>query len=772
MAKKNLRVPTKPSGRIAVKDGQERQLAQLFQTGVGHHRQGRIQEALQNYQQILGLKSDHFDALHMAGLSYKQLGMKELALTFYEAAISYNASDASLQSNYGNLLLSLKRFEEALFAYDRALSLREDFADAHFNKGVAYDALKFYEQAIHSFTQAIQLNKDCPEYFLSRGNTYQLQKRYELSVQDYQEALKLRNNDYLALLNLGIAYFKSRKIELSLKALEEAEMLQPKDPTLNYYKGNAHKELGQASEAVACYLHAIELNPREARYYLDLGNAQLDLRMMKEAIQSYQQALTLAPSFPFLLGHFVHMKCQMADWLGLDDDLKSLGEGILAGKEVTSPFPLLSLMDDPKLAQIASQIYYQDQCGGVDMSMTSSHERKSESIHELQPAYQNSLQKVNSRQNKKLRIGYYSSDFYQHATAYLIAQLFEQHDKTNFELIGFSFSGSKRDAMSERIELAFDQFHNVSELNDEGVANLSRKIGIDIAVDLKGYTQNSRSAIFAYRCAPVQVNYLGYPGTMSAPYMDFIVADKTVIPEHEAAHFSEHPVYLPHCYQVNDAKRAIASPHSTRLEHGLPEDAFVFCCFNNTYKIQPAMFNIWMQILKRVPNSVLWLIQDSVQAAQNLREHALGCQVDPSRLVFAKRLDLANHLERHRHANLFLDTFPYNAHTTASDALWSGLLVLTLMGRSFASRVGASLLRELKLNEFICKTGQEFEDQAVYLAKHQELLEKQRLRLSEAKVSSILFRGDLFARSLEEAYRQMYFQHEQGLGFGPIDLST
>jgi predicted O-linked N-acetylglucosamine transferase (SPINDLY family) len=325
--------------------------------------------------------------------------------------------------------------------------------------------------------------------------------------------------------------------------------------------------------------------------------------------------------------------------------------------------------------------------------------------------------------------------------------------------------------MTQRIQLAFNQFHNVNECSDEEVAILSREIGIDIAVDLKGYTQNSRPMIFAHRCAPVQVNYLGYPGTMSAPFMDFIVVDKTIVPESEKVHFSEFPVYLPHCYQVNDSKRVIADPHSTRVDHGLPEGAFVFCCFNNTYKIQPVIFNIWMRILKRVPGSVLWLLQDSEQGAENLRNHALSLQLDPSRLVFAKRADLPNHLERHRHAQLFLDTYPYNAHTTASDALWAGVLVLTLSGSSFASRVGASLLHELKLDQFICKSQKEYEDQAVYWAQHQDLLNGHRRNLYEARISSKLFRGDLFAKSLEDAYENMYSQFEHGLEYESIDLT-
>jgi predicted O-linked N-acetylglucosamine transferase (SPINDLY family) len=743
----------------------------LFQKGIALHRHGRTKEALQIYLQILNFKKDYFDALHMAGLAYKQLAMKEQALHYFERAVSLKIQDANLQSNFGNLLLELQRLDEAICAYDQAIALSPDFSDAHFNKGIALDALKMYEQAIGSYTRAIDVNQERPEYFLRRGNTYQIQKRFDQSIKDYEEVLKLREDHYLGLLNLGIAYCKLRKFEFALKVFEKIEAIQIQDSNFYYYKGNAHRELGQALSAVNCYLRAIEIKPQVAKYYLDLGNAQIELKLMNEGIQSYRKTLALEPTFPFLLGHYVHMKCQIADWQHLDDDLQCLRHGVVKGEKLTAPFPLLSLMDDQELAQIASQIYCQDQCDGIQMATMEGDSNKFVSSKELCEPFQKNQQNLSSQGNRKLKIGYYSSDFYQHATAYLIAQLFEQHDKSQVELIGFCFSGARRDAMTQRIQLAFDQFHNVNEYSDEEVANLSREIGIDIAVDLKGYTQNSRPMIFAHRCAPVQVNYLGYPGTMSAPFIDFIVVDKTIIPESEKVHFSELPVYLPHCYQVNDSKREIAHPHSTRVDHGLPEGAFVFCCFNNTYKIQPAMFNIWMRILRRVQGSVLWLIHDSEQAAENLREHALRLQVDPSRLVFAKRTDLPNHLERHRHAQLFLDTYPYNAHTTASDALWSGVLVLTLMGSSFASRVGASLLHELKLDDLICKTEQEYEEKAVYWALHQDHLDSLRIRLLEARSSSKLFRGDFFAQSLEGVYKKMYFQYERGLGFESIDVS-
>jgi predicted O-linked N-acetylglucosamine transferase (SPINDLY family) len=717
------------------------------------HRKGKINEAFEGYQKILFCNEKDFQAAHMAGLACKQLGMPELALSYYERAINLKELDASLQSNYGNLLLSLKRFEDSVKAYDHAIFLQPEFSTAHYNRGLALDALKKYEHAVLSYSLAIKLDKKSPDYFLSRGNSYQQLKLFALAVSDYLDCLKIRNNDYVALLNLGIAYFKNRQLDLSLITFQNAEKFHELDPELHYFKGNVLREMGNIFDAITSYLRAIKLDNNKAKYFVDLGNAQLELKLMSDAIQSYRRALQINCDFPYLIGHLIHINCQVANWDELQTDLYTLRIGVEKGSKVSVPFPLLALIDSPSIAQKASYIFYLDQ------------------YQEIYKSNESKL-KINIKpKGEKLKIGYYSSDFYLHATSYLIAQLFEQHDKSKFEIVCFSFNGKIKDEMSKRIELAFDHYYDVSHLTDEDIAKLSRQISIDIAVDLKGYTQNNRTAIFAHRCAPIQLSYLGYPGTMSAPFIDFIIADKTVIPLEEVKYYNEKIVYLPNSYQVNDSKREIAPHQSFRAEHNLPEDAFIFCCFNNTYKIQPNTFALWMRILKRTTNSVLWLLEDSQQASQNLRKHAQMHQVDCSRLVFAKRMDLSTHLERHRHAQLFLDTFPYNAHTTASDSLWSGLLVLTLIGQSFASRVCASLLFELGLEEFICNTEQEYEDRAVFWAQNKELLRIQKNKLSKTRNSSTLFRGDLFAQSMELAYKNIYSQYIQGNGFQNIDLT-
>jgi hypothetical protein len=365
--------------------------------------------------------------------------------------------------------------------------------------------------------------------------------------------------------------------------------------------------------------------------------------------------------------------------------------------------------------------------------------------------------------DQKIRVGYFSADFHNHATGYLMAELFELHDKSKFELIGFSFGPITTDEMRQRLEKSFDKFIEVGERSDIEITQLSRDLNIDIAVDLKGFTRDSRTGIFASRAAPIQVNYLGYPGTMGADYIDYIIADTTLIPLESQSCFSEKVVYLPNSYQPNDRKRLISDRQFTREELALPEDGFVFCCFNNNFKILPATFEGWMRILKAVEGSVLWLLQDNLSVVNNLKNEALRHGVQTSRLIFAERMLLSEHLARHRMADLFLDTLPCNAHTTTSDALWAGLPVLTLMGASFASRVAASLLNAIGMPELVTGNQEEYEALAIELALNPKKLTETKLKLANNCLTTSLFDTPLFAKNLETAYIKMYERYQAGL---------
>ena len=363
----------------------------------------------------------------------------------------------------------------------------------------------------------------------------------------------------------------------------------------------------------------------------------------------------------------------------------------------------------------------------------------------------------------KIRVGYYSADFHDHPTAYLIAELFERHDRTKFELTAFSFGPQRNDAMRRRLAAAFDRFIDVSGNDDTQVAALSRELAIDIAIDLKGYTHGSRPGIFAARAAPLQVGYLGYPGTMGASYIDYLIADRTLIPPESQRHYCEQIIYLPDSYQVNDGQRAIAERSLTREQAGLPPTGFVYCCFNNNYKITRAAFDGWMRILERVDGSVLWLLEGSAAAAGNLLREAQARGISPERLVFAKRMPMPEHLARQRLADILLDTLPCNAHTTASDALWAGLPVLTRAGESFAGRVAASLLNAIGLPELVTKTQEQYEALAVELAEHPQRLLDLRLRLERNRRTAPLFDTRRFAENCEAAYAEIYERQQADL---------
>ena len=362
--------------------------------------------------------------------------------------------------------------------------------------------------------------------------------------------------------------------------------------------------------------------------------------------------------------------------------------------------------------------------------------------------------------NKKIKLGYFSADFKTHAVAALIANLIEVHDRNSFEVIGFSYGEtSPDDQMRERLSKAFDEFIDIRDKSDPEVASLSREMGVDIAIDLGGHTADARTGIFTFRAAPVQVNYLGYPGTLGAEYFDYIIADKILIPKANEQFFTEKIAFLPHTYQPNDRKKEISQKQFTRTELGLPENGFIYCCFNNNYKITPKTLDSWCRILQSVPRSVLWLLEDNQVAAPNLCNEAQKRGVDPARLFFAPRMDSSNHLARHLLADLFIDTVPYNAHTTASDALWTGLPVLTLLGNTFAGRVAGSLLNAIGLNELIANTQNEYETLAIDLGNNRDKLKSIKQKLISNRLTTPLFDIEIYTRNIEKAYQVMHQKH-------------
>jgi predicted O-linked N-acetylglucosamine transferase (SPINDLY family) len=405
-----------------------------------------------------------------------------------------------------------------------------------------------------------------------------------------------------------------------------------------------------------------------------------------------------------------------------------------------NPFFLLPLCDSPTLQQRAAVRWVSAQCPSDAAVVPIATRHHAAPIH----------------------IGYFSADYHEHATSYLIAQLLELHDRSRFRVSCISFGPPSEGAMRKRLVAGCDDFIDVRGQSDASIALLARSRGIDIAVDLKGFTQDNRIGIFAHRAAPLQVNFLGYPGTMGAPFIDYIIADPVVIPESLQHLYTEKIIRLPHSYQVNDAARAIAAVSVTRSELNLPHTGFVFCCFNNAYKILPAMFDRWMRILSRVDGSVLWLLGDNPGMIHNLQREAAARGIAPERLIFADRIDVPHHLARHRAADLFIDTLPCNAHTTGSDALWAGVPLLTCAGDSFAARVAASLLRAIGLPELIAETPERYEEMAIHYARHPDLLSDIRRRLNQNRLTEPLFDTPRYCRDLEAALAGIYGRQQAG----------
>jgi predicted O-linked N-acetylglucosamine transferase (SPINDLY family) len=466
-----------------------------------------------------------------------------------------------------------------------------------------------------------------------------------------------------------------------------------------------------------------------------------ELQHYELAFADYELALSIKPNYEYLKGVHFATKMNICDWRDLDDEWKDICVDIELSKKVIAPFMVLPISDSIDLHRKVAELW----------------------VGEKHPSHLAHQLRQKKDKYSKIKVGYFSADYHEHATMYLMAQLFEMHDKSKFEIIGFSFGPDKQDAMRQRAVAAFSQFYDVRDKTDQEIAQFSRDLGLDIAVDLKGFTLDSRTGIFAYRAAPIQINYLGYPGTMGADFIDYIIADRIVIPEHLQNKYSEKVLYMPDCYQVNDQTREIAGTQYTRESLGLPNSGFIYCSFNANYKITPAVFKSWMKILKSVDGSILWLFEDNERSALNLKKEAEKRGVDPSRIFFAKRAPLSEHLARQRVADLFLDTWPCNAHTTTSDALWAGLPVLTLPGESFASRVAASLVSAIGLPEMVTESVQDYEDFAVYLGGHSQEFLEIRKRLEKNRLNSALFNSKLFTKNLESLYSRLIEDQETAL---------
>ncbi len=697
-----------------------------YSSALNHHRAGQLAEAESAYRQVLAAEPLHADALHMLGVVYYQTSRAELAVQHIEKALTINPK----QVDYLN----------------------------HF--GLALRANNQPEAAIKSFQQAILLQPKDLDIQLNLGNTLLSIERFEEAAGYYRRVLRAmpKSDDVRAALchclsSLGNQAHAIGHFTQAEASFQEALQLSPQDAALLYNLGNAQRELGKPADAAKQYQKALLLNPRDADTYNNLGNVQRELGQLDLAIESYQKALSLNPQLYHAKVHLVHQKQHMCDWQGLDDEIAEIRNWVKTQPSAQiSPFAFLAMPNTTAEEQRAcADNWVNNRYAGLIQ-----HRKQLNLGHDTQSATAKPAQ-------KRIKIGYLSADFRLHPLAFLVSELIELHDRSKFEVIAFSYGVNDKSGARTRLEKAFDQFHDIRQLSEIDAAKKIHACGIDILVDLTGFTQTSRSGIAALRPAPVNVNWLGFPGTMgsisaSEPLFDYILADGFICPPDAAKYYAEKLAILPHSYQPNDRKRPVGNTPRWQ-DCALPENAFVFCCFNQSFKITSDVFAVWMRLLQAVPDSVLWLLDCNLWAKQNLIHAATAHGVAAERLIFAPRVSIADHLARHIHADLFLDTQPYNAHTTCSDALWMGLPVLTCVGNTFAARVAGSLISAAGLPELITYTLQAYEEKALYLAQNPTTLAAMKQKLQAEHMTSALFDTASFTQSLESVYQTIWQHH-------------
>jgi protein O-GlcNAc transferase len=688
----------------------------------------------------LEIEPDNAGAHLNIGVALRALKRPQDALVSFDRALALKPDHAEALNNRGNALRDLKRPQEALASFDRALELRPDYAELHNNRGNALLELKRPQEALASFDRALTLKPDYAEAHDHRGNALFALKRPHEALICFDRALALKPNYAEAHNNRGIVLLDLERPEEALASFEQALALAPDYPEALNHRGAALLSLRRPAQALASFEQALAHQPDYADALNNEGAALLDLNRHEEAVRSYARLVDLAPDSDYALGRLFHSRLRCCDWTQYSGIAERIIGAVAHAQRADVPLSFLA---------VSSSAAAQLQCARTFAAGVC-------------PATATPLRAGRRARHEKIRVAYLSGDFREHPVSYLLAGLFERHDRKRFETIAISFRREDKSATGQRVKAAFSRFIDVSREGDRELAALMRELEVDIAVDLMGFTYGSRTAILAYRAAPIQVNYLGFPATTGVEYIDYIIADRFVIPQDRQACYTEKVVYLPDSFQANDDRRPVARKPPGRKEVGLPQSGFVFCSFNNSYKINPPVFELWARLLRAVEGSVLWLIADNPAVPDNLRREAAHRGLDPARLVFAPRVGYAEYLARLALADLFLDTLPFNAGTTASDALWAGVPVLTCAGEAFASRMAGSLLHAVGLPELVTDNLDDYEALALKLAAASAMLADVRAGLARNRATCPLFDTDRFRRHLESAYLTMWARHQCG----------
>ncbi len=670
------------------------------------HQSGNIAAAAQAYRDLIRDDQRNFHALHYLGVIEAAQGRHQEAIRLMERSLAIMPINIDFLANYANLLAMTGRYAEELAAFEKASALQANNADFIYGRAVCSFRLGRLEEALASFDRVVSLQP---------GN-------------------------FIALNERGAVLADLKRFDEALASFDHALNFQPQYAEAYYNKGRLLDDLRRYDDALIAYDRAIALQPAFYQAHVNRGSALRELKRYREAYQAYDRALAIEPNLPFIEGSRLHSKMHICDWSNLDHEISRLHMHIREGKKASAPFTVLATSTSPHEQLLCARSYVADRY----------------------PKSPNPIWRGEAYRHSRIRVAYVSGELREQATSYLAAGLFECHDRNKFEILALSTGINDGSPMRRRLEAAFNSIVDVQLESDRTVAELIRRREVDILVNLNGFFGVERTGIFALRPCPIQVNYLGYPGTMGADYIDYVIADKFVIPMDKHEHYAEKVVYLPETYQVNDRKRRVSDRPVTRAEFGLPELGFVFCCFNNSHKLTPSMFAIWMRLLSQIDGSVLWLLEANDAVNTALKRAAEERGVSGTRIMFAPFADLAEHLARQRLADLFLDTLPHNAHTTASDALWVGLPVLICMGSTFAGRVAGSLLHSAGVPDLITHSLEEYEAVALRLAREPALLRTLKARLARNRDTCPLFDTARFTRHIEAAYMDMWQRQQSG----------
>ena len=700
-ARQRMAAVNKPKQTTATQGPPQDTINQLLNL----YNQGQHAAVVDHAQALIKEYPDAFAVWNILGAAHKGLGRPEEASKAFRKVTELNPTYADGFNNLGVTLKEQGKLDEAIASYNNALSLKPDYAEAYYNIGIALKEQCKLDRAIASYNKALSLKPDYAEAYNNMGTVLKDQGKLDEVIEAFNKALSLRPDYAEAYNNMGVAL----------------------------------QEQGKLDEAIESYNNAMFLKPDYADAYYNMGNALKEQGKREEAIDAYNKALSIKPDYAAARAQKLHQQARICDWDKVKDDLPFLADLGVHG-EAVPPFTLIALEDDPYRHRLRTEKYAKKNFA------------------------QNAITDFVAPNQKpqRLRIGYFSADFKEHPVAQLMAKVIETHDRECFEVYGYSIGPVTHDKMRQRLMDGFDVFHDVKGMNLQDIGLLAQHDKIDIAVDLTGYTQNNRAGIFAFRAAPIQINYLGYPGTMGSDLFDYIIADQNLIPNESQKYYTEKPIYLPHHYQAQDDTLHISDVTPSKAELGLPEDGFVFCAINNTYKITPSEFNIWMRLLQNVDGSVLWLLESNKWVKANLLKEAYKRGIPSERLVFAQSVPYDKYLAQFRQADLYLDTFAYNAGATASNALWAGLPVLTKLGEGYTARMAGSLIASIGLPELITNNETEYEKLALDLATNPEKLAAIKQKLAINRLSKPLLNTELFTKHLEDGYQRAYQRYFEG----------